>query len=66
MLAALSAVHVMIIIIVLILIFGASRLPSIAKNIGKSAKVLKQELNELQDDNSSTRSSTKDDDASNK
>lgn len=50
MVAALSAVHWMIVIIVLIVLFGASKLPDIAKNLGKSAKILKKELNDLQDD----------------
>ncbi|MDY2941604.1 MAG: twin-arginine translocase TatA/TatE family subunit [Varibaculum sp.] len=36
-----------VVIVVLILIFGASKLPDIARNLGKSAKVLKEELNDL-------------------
>lgn len=46
-------IHWLIVILVLIILFGASKLPDIAKNIGKSAKVLKKELNDLQDDDSS-------------
>nr|WP_216378313.1 twin-arginine translocase TatA/TatE family subunit [Arcanobacterium phocae] len=42
--------HVLVVIIVLIIIFGASKLPTIAKSIGQSAKVLKKEMKELQDD----------------
>ncbi|QRV01701.1 twin-arginine translocase TatA/TatE family subunit [Arcanobacterium phocisimile] len=42
--------HIIVVIIVLIVIFGASKLPTIAKSIGQSAKVLKKELKELQDD----------------
>ncbi|ADH92948.1 twin-arginine translocase TatA/TatE family subunit [Arcanobacterium haemolyticum] len=42
--------HLVVVIFVLIIIFGASKLPSIAKSIGQSAKVLKKEMKELQDD----------------
>lgn len=38
------------VIIILVVVFGASKLPDIARNVGKSAKVLKEELNELTDD----------------
>ena len=42
--------HILILIMVLILVFGASKLPDIARNIGKSAKVLKSELSDLSED----------------
>ena len=42
--------HWVVIIVVLIVIFGAGKLPAIAKSIGQSAKVLKKEMRELQDD----------------
>ena len=38
------------VIIVLVVVFGASKLPEIARNVGKSAKVLKEELNDLTED----------------
>lgn len=37
----------LIIVVILVLVFGASRLPMIAKNVGKSAKILKSELNDM-------------------
>lgn len=43
-------VHILILLLVLIIIFGASKLPDIARNIGKSAKVLKSELSDLSED----------------
>lgn len=46
-------VHILILLLVLIIIFGASKLPDIARNIGKSAKVLKSELSDLSEDSSS-------------
>ena len=39
--------HIIVLLIILIIVFGASKLPEIAKNIGKSAKVLKKEMKEL-------------------
>lgn len=46
--------HIVIIIVVLIILFGASKLPDIARSIGQSAKVLKKEIRELSDDDGST------------
>lgn len=45
-----KASHIIILLIVLIVIFGAAKLPDIAKSLGQSAKVLKKEMKELQDD----------------
>lgn len=44
--------HIIVLIIVLLLLFGASKLPDIAKSLGQSAKVLKKEMKELQEDDS--------------
>ncbi|MDD7542270.1 MAG: twin-arginine translocase TatA/TatE family subunit [Mobiluncus porci] len=38
------------VILILVVVFGAAKLPDIARNVGKSAKVLKEELNDLTDD----------------
>lgn len=42
--------HIIVLLIILIIVFGASKLPDIAKNLGKSAKVLKKEMKELTDE----------------
>ncbi len=42
--------HWVVIIILLVVIFGAGKLPEIARNLGLSAKVLKKEMKELSDD----------------
>ena len=43
-------VHYLVLLIVILILFGASRLPDIARSIGKSARILKQELRALQED----------------
>ena len=42
--ASISPVVWITVIVILIIVFGAAKLPDIAKNLGKSAKVLKAEL----------------------
>ncbi|MDO5729139.1 MAG: twin-arginine translocase TatA/TatE family subunit [Actinomycetaceae bacterium] len=42
--------HWIMVLLVIIIVFGASRLPSIAKNVGQSAKILKKEMHELTED----------------
>lgn len=42
--------HIIVLVVVFVLLFGASKLPEIAKNVGKSAKVLKKEMKELTDE----------------
>lgn len=42
--------HIAVLLVVLLVVFGASKLPDLARNLGKSAKILKQEIRELSDD----------------
>lgn len=42
--------HWLIVLIVLLVLFGASKLPDVAHAIGQSAKVLKKDLKDLQED----------------
>lgn len=42
--------HIIVLVIVILVVFGASKLPEIAKSIGQSAKILKKEMRELNDD----------------
>ena len=42
--------YFVVLLVVLIVIFGAAKLPDIAKSIGQSAKVFKKEMKELTDD----------------
>jgi sec-independent protein translocase protein TatA len=47
---AVSPIHWLLLIVVLIVLFGAKRLPDVARGLGKSARILKSEVNGLQDD----------------
>ena len=42
-----------IIVLIVVLLFGAQKLPDLARSIGKSAKILKEEMNDLSQDSSS-------------
>jgi sec-independent protein translocase protein TatA len=46
---ALSPTHWLIILGVLLLLFGAKRLPETARGIGRSARILKSEMREVTD-----------------
>ncbi|MDP9807042.1 sec-independent protein translocase protein TatA [Trueperella bonasi] len=42
--------HIIVLIVVIIIVFGSAKLPEITRSIGQSAKIMKKELRELQDD----------------
>jgi len=42
--------HVIVIVVVLVLLFGAKRLPGAARSLGVSMRVLKREVRALHDD----------------
>ncbi|MBO0900331.1 twin-arginine translocase TatA/TatE family subunit [Cellulomonas sp. zg-ZUI222] len=50
MLRNVSAVHVIMVLVVVLLLFGANRLPGLAKSIGQSMKIFKNEVKDLADD----------------
>ena len=50
MLRNLSAWHVIIVLLVVVLLFGAKRLPDLAKSVGQSMKIFKSEVQDLRDD----------------
>ncbi|MFD1505184.1 twin-arginine translocase TatA/TatE family subunit [Georgenia yuyongxinii] len=54
----LQPTHIIILLLVILLIFGASKLPDIAKSIGQSLKVFKKEVKELREDDDGASSYT--------
>ncbi|MDO4887713.1 MAG: Sec-independent protein translocase subunit TatA [Actinomycetaceae bacterium] len=42
--------HIVVFVIVVLIVFGTAKLPDIARSLGQSAKILKKEMRELQDD----------------
>ncbi|AYD89789.1 twin-arginine translocase TatA/TatE family subunit [Actinomyces sp. 2119] len=47
---ALRPTHWVVLIIIVILIFGANRLPDIARSVGQSMKVFRKEVKDLRED----------------
>lgn len=45
-----SAVEWIILVVVLLLAFGSAKLPDIARSLGRSARVMRSELDELKDE----------------
>lgn len=50
----LSGWHFLILLLVILLLFGAPRLPQLAKSLGQSMKILKKEVQDMQDDSPAT------------
>lgn len=47
-------IHWLIVLVVILVLFGAQKLPELAKSIGQSAKILKKEMNDLSEDTPSS------------
>lgn len=45
-----SAWHIIIVLVVILLLFGANRLPAMAKSVGQSLKIFKNEVQDLRGD----------------
>lgn len=43
-------IHIVVLVLVILLVFGAKKLPEIAGSVGKSMKVFKKEVKELRED----------------
>ncbi|MFK4835143.1 twin-arginine translocase TatA/TatE family subunit [Microbacterium sp. ZW T2_14] len=52
MLANISGMHLILLLVVILLIFGAARLPALAKGVGQSVRILKTETKEVTDSSS--------------
>ncbi|QGQ19336.1 twin-arginine translocase TatA/TatE family subunit [Cellulomonas sp. JZ18] len=42
--------HILIVLVVVVLLFGANRLPGLARSVGQSMKIFKNEVKDLADD----------------
>lgn len=45
-----QAWHLILLLVVILLVFGASKLPDITRNVGRSMKIFKEEVKDLRDD----------------
>jgi sec-independent protein translocase protein TatA len=54
MFGRLGAPEIILILVVVILLFGAKKLPDMARSLGKSARILKSEAKAMKDDGHST------------
>lgn len=55
---SLSAWHWLVVLVVVVLLFGSSKLPQMARSLGQSARVLKAEARGLRDDRAAQQNST--------
>lgn len=55
---ALQPWHVIILVLVVVLLFGAKRLPDTARSIGKSMKIFKAETKDMRESDTSTAPTT--------
>lgn len=46
--------HIVVLVIVIVLLFGAKRLPDLAKSVGQSLKIFKNEVKDLTGDDKDT------------
>ena len=47
---AVKPTHLLILLIIIVLLFGAKKLPDLAKSVGQSLKIFKKEMKELTED----------------
>lgn len=50
MIQGLTGAHLIVIVFLVVLLFGAPKLPALAKSLGQSMKILKQEVSDKDSD----------------
>lgn len=55
MLGNLTGWHLVIILVVILLLFGATKLPTLARSMGQSMRIFKGEMKSMKDDDSAKR-----------
>lgn len=59
---ALKPWHIIVVVVVLVLLFGAKKLPGAARGLGQSLRILKSETKTLRDDDTESNSKDKPED----
>ncbi len=54
----LEPLHLLVLLLVVLLLFGAKRLPDLAKSVGQSMRILKNEVRDLRDPSDGTAASS--------
>ncbi|MEH6781840.1 MAG: Sec-independent protein translocase subunit TatA [Rhodoglobus sp.] len=62
---ALSGWHLVILLVVILLLFGAPKLPGLARSLGQSMRIFRSEVKTMKDENSSDSSGDNSTDSSN-
>jgi sec-independent protein translocase protein TatA len=63
---ALRGWHIVVLLVIVLLLFGAPKLPELARSVGKSLRILKEETKALTSDDDSTPKPPAEDDANGK
>lgn len=58
MFAGLTGWHLLIVLAVILLLFGATKLPALAKSMGQSARVFKGEMKAMKEDDAAAATTT--------
>ncbi len=61
MLSGLTGWHALVLLVIVVLIFGATRLPGLAKSVGQSMKIFRNEVKTPEADGTKSDSTTKPD-----
>jgi len=54
MLGGLTGWHLLALVIIILLLFGAAKLPALAKSVGQSARVFKGEMKAMKEDDATS------------
>ena len=60
MIAGLNGWHLVILLVVILLLFGAAKLPALAKSMGQSARVFKGEMKAMREEDAADTTKKKD------
>ena len=58
--AGLTGWHLLVLVLIILLLFGAAKLPALAKSMGQSARVFKGEMKAMKDEDAATSQTTAD------